>query len=111
MQSVPFYAQEKRNDSLGLDFAVLLDMDVVVGLEDSDFVIGEFHAGQVSTVSENGWKCVREALDQCELMLDLSSIGLGLLFCLVQFVGWSVFFESDLPLSVSPKVLMALLTL
>jgi len=44
--------------SLGRDFAVLLDMNVVIGLKDADFVIRELD---------------RETLYQRELMLDLSA--------------------------------------
>jgi len=44
--------------SLGRDFAVLLDMNVVVGLKGVDFVIGELD---------------RETLYQSELMLNLSA--------------------------------------
>lgn len=35
---------------LGLDLAILLDMDMVVGLEDADFVFGELDAGKKQSV-------------------------------------------------------------
>jgi hypothetical protein len=34
--------------SLRLDFAILLDMNVVISLEDADFVIGKFDSGSQS---------------------------------------------------------------
>jgi len=44
--------------SLGPDFAILLDVDVLVSLECPNFVVRELDG---------------EALDQCKFMLDLSA--------------------------------------
>jgi len=43
---------------LGLDFPILLNVNVVIGLEDANFVVGEFD---------------REAFNQGKLMLDHST--------------------------------------
>ena len=40
--------------SLGFDLAVLLDVDVVVGLEDADFVVWELDTGRVSVDRSTG---------------------------------------------------------
>lgn len=43
---------------------------------------------------------IREAFDQCEFVLDLATIVLGLLLCFVELIRRSVLFECDLfPLS------------
>ena len=42
------------------------------------------------------WWDLREALDQRELMFDLSTIGLGLLLGLVELLRRGVLFEGDL---------------
>jgi len=55
-------------------------MDVLIGLEDADFIIGEFNS---------------ETLDQSELMLDLSAIGLGLVLRLAELFGRGVLFQGD----------------
>lgn len=79
LASVPL-PRSPKTPLLCLDLGILLHVDVLVGLENADFVIGEFDG---------------EALDQSELMLDLSAIGLGLLLGLVEFVGRSILFEGD----------------
>jgi len=57
---------------LSLDLPILLHMDVIVRLKDTNFVFGKFDS---------------EALDQGELMLDLSPVRLCLLLGFVQLVG------------------------
>lgn len=56
---------------LSLDLAILLDVDVIVGLKDTDFVV---------------WEVDSETLDQGKLMLDCAAICLGLVLGLVEFL-------------------------
>jgi len=65
---------------LSLDLAILLDVDVIVGLEDTDFVF---------------WEIDSETLDQGELVLDCAAICLGLVLGFVEFLGRGVFFQGD----------------
>lgn len=43
---------------------------------------------------------IREAFDQCELMLDLTTVVLVHLLRLLELGGWSILFQSDLSESV-----------
>ena len=73
-------------------------MDVLVRLEDTDFIIRELDAaGMSAPPALDVWKhAIRETFDQSELVLDVASIRLGLLFRLVQFVCGGVLLQCDL---------------
>jgi len=73
-------SRSPKTSLLCFDLGILLDVDVFVGLEDADFVIGEFDG---------------EALDQRELMFDLAAIGLGLLLGFVEFFRRGVLFQGN----------------
>lgn len=69
--------------------AILFDMDMFVGGEHADFVIGKLDPVFVETlVSLVSFPLriedlLREPFDECELMLDLSSFRLGLVLGLL----------------------------
>lgn len=65
---------------LSLDLAILLDVDVVVGLEDAHLVF---------------WELYREAFDEGKLMLDLTTIRLSLVLSLGELLGGGVLLERD----------------
>jgi hypothetical protein len=88
---------------LCLDLLILLDVDVLVGLEDTDLVFGKFHTTEhvpwsviVLRWEDTGRLNIREALDKGELVLDLATIGLRLVLSLVEFLRRGVLLERDL---------------
>ena len=87
---------------LSLHLTILLDVNVVIRLQHADLVIGNFNTVQTVRYDESSWQMLyeREALDQSELMFDISAIALCLLLCFVQLIRRGVFFQRDLePLS------------
>jgi len=66
---------------LCLDLAVLLDVDVLVGLENPDLVVRKLDS---------------EPLDQLELVLDLASVGLSLVLGLGELIGGGVLLQGDI---------------
>ena len=84
---------------LGSDLRVLLNSDLVVGLEGGDEVVGELGTRTgVSMFATVGSKLrdVRETLDQLELVGDLAALGLDILLCLLKVLGGRLGLESDL---------------
>ncbi len=65
---------------LSSDFAICLHIDVLVGLQDGDFVVWELgtnvtHQGSVSNkLQRNERSNVRESLDQLVFMSDLAAL-------------------------------------
>ena len=104
MLIVPHYVLQSflhRRCLLGSDLGVLLDGDLVVGLEGGDEVVGELSAVQASAYG-HGEKydiCnenVREALDQLELVCDLAALGLDILLGILEVLMRGLGLEGDL---------------
>ena len=84
---------------LGLDLAILLDVDVVVGLEDAHLVFWELYPGTCQRRRVIETNNLREAFDEGKLMLDLTTIRLSLVLSLGELLGGGVLLERDLLLS------------
>jgi len=83
---------------LCLHLSVRLNVDVLVGREGGDHVVGDLGAGvcQYYCGEVQMPDCVPEALDQSELVGDLAALVGDVLLCLVELLLGSGVLEGDL---------------
>ena len=85
--------------SLSFDLAILLDMNMLVGLENADLVLRELDTEWGQKETSRVGADLREALDQGEFVLDLAAVGLGLVLGLGELLRRRILLECDLVLS------------